>query len=136
MRYSARVRARGAAIFAATCVAGCLFPSLDELGGDGGGIDASVDAAGPDVIATDSNSEAMSDVIVPPGDGGAGCPVSEANLIGYWKLDEGSGLIAHDCSGNGRDGTFVYGTQSSWVTGHKDAGAAISSSIRWRRRGA
>jgi len=51
--------------------------------------------------------------------------VNEANLIGYWKLDEGTGLIARDCSGNGRDGTFVFGSAANWVAGRNDAGAAI-----------
>jgi hypothetical protein len=106
-------------------VAGCLFPSLDELSGDGGGVDA-VSEAAQDVIAPDAASDASdaatSDVVVKP-DGDGGCVISEANLQGYWKLDEGSGITAHDCSGNGRDGIFVGG--QSWTTGRGDAGAAI-----------
>jgi len=38
----------------------------------------------------------------------------ETGLVGYWKLDEGSGNIAHDSSGNGNDGT-VNG--ASWTAG-------------------
>lgn len=38
-----------------------------------------------------------------------------ANLVGQWKLDEGSGTMAHDSSGNGYDGTLQGGPQ--WVTG-------------------
>ena len=122
LRYAERVRARGAAILAATCVAACLFPSLDELNGSS---DATAEAA-QDAGPPDSSDATASDVVpAPDGGDGGGCPVSEANLVGYWKLDEGSGLIAHDCSGNGRDGTFVFGTQSNWVAGHKAAGAAI-----------
>ncbi len=38
-----------------------------------------------------------------------------ANLVGQWKLDEGSGITAHDSSGNGYDGTLQGNPQ--WVTG-------------------
>ena len=27
-------------------------------------------------------------------------PLNETNLIGYWRLDEGSGQVAHDLSGH------------------------------------
>jgi hypothetical protein len=36
-------------------------------------------------------------------------------LVGYWSLDEGSGYVAHDTSGNGNNGNLV-GTPS-WVNG-------------------
>jgi len=32
---------------------------------------------------------------------------TRANLVGYWKLDEGGGTVARDSSGNGNDGTLV-----------------------------
>ena len=32
--------------------------------------------------------------------------MANAKLVGWWKLDEGSGSIAHDSSGNGNDGTI------------------------------
>ncbi len=35
-------------------------------------------------------------------------------LLGYWNLDEGSGLVAHDSSGNGRDGT-LYPSNYQWI---------------------
>ncbi len=38
-----------------------------------------------------------------------------ANLVGHWKLDEGSGTTARDSSGNGYDGTLQGGPQ--WVPG-------------------
>jgi hypothetical protein len=38
-----------------------------------------------------------------------------ADLVGHWKLDEGSGNIAHDTSGNGNDGTFV--NNPTWIAG-------------------
>jgi streptogramin lyase len=31
---------------------------------------------------------------------------SEPNMVGYWKLDEGSGTMANDASGNGNNGTL------------------------------
>jgi len=34
-------------------------------------------------------------------------------LVGYWPLDEGSGKVAHDASGNGHDGTLDHGP--TWV---------------------
>ncbi len=39
----------------------------------------------------------------------------DTNLVGYWNLDEGSGTLAQDSSGNGNDGT-LEGTPQ-WVTG-------------------
>jgi len=38
-----------------------------------------------------------------------------ADLVGHWTLDEGSGNVAHDTSGNGNDGTFNGDPQ--WVSG-------------------
>jgi hypothetical protein len=38
-----------------------------------------------------------------------------AELVGYWRLDEGSGTIAYDSSGNGHDGTIEGNPQ--WVAG-------------------
>jgi hypothetical protein len=38
-----------------------------------------------------------------------------ADLVGYWKFDEGSGTIAYDSSGNGLDGTLNGDPQ--WVVG-------------------
>jgi len=40
---------------------------------------------------------------------------AKADLIGWWRLDEGSGTIAYDSSGNGNDGTLVGDPQ--WVAG-------------------
>ncbi len=40
---------------------------------------------------------------------------TEAELVGHWKFDEGSGAVAHDSSGNGNDGTFQSDPQ--WVGG-------------------
>jgi hypothetical protein len=40
---------------------------------------------------------------------------ARAELVGWWKLDEGSGNIAYDSSGNGNDGT-LEGTPQ-WAEG-------------------
>jgi len=40
---------------------------------------------------------------------------ADPDLVAHWKLDDGSGTIAVDSSGNGNDGTFVGEPQ--WVAG-------------------
>jgi hypothetical protein len=45
----------------------------------------------------------------------------DPNLLGWWKLDEPSGMIAYDSSGNANDGTLMGAPQ--WVGGY--AGGAI-----------
>ncbi len=40
----------------------------------------------------------------------------KADLVAYWRLDEGSGTTANDSSGNGNDGTFNGDPQ--WVEGY------------------
>ncbi len=37
------------------------------------------------------------------------------NLIGYWPVNKGSGLVAYDTSGNGNDGA-LEGTRPNWIT--------------------
>jgi len=44
-------------------------------------------------------------------------PVSNEGLVGYWPLDEGSGNIAYDKSGNGNNGTLVNMEAGDWVDG-------------------
>jgi len=41
--------------------------------------------------------------------------ITSAKLVGWWKLDEASGNIAYDSSGNGNDGTI--GGNPQWVAG-------------------
>jgi hypothetical protein len=40
---------------------------------------------------------------------------AESGLVGWWKLDEGSGTIARDSSGLGNDGTISAG--ATWIVG-------------------
>ena len=40
--------------------------------------------------------------------------ISEANLIGYWKMNEGNGTTLTDHSGNGNDGNIINGP--NWLT--------------------
>jgi hypothetical protein len=41
--------------------------------------------------------------------------VTRADLVGWWRLDEGTGTTAYDSSGNGNDGTILGNPQ--WVAG-------------------
>lgn len=45
---------------------------------------------------------------------------STNGLVGYWNFDEGSGIIAHDISGNGNNGTI---TGAAWTVGKVGSGA-------------
>jgi|GEM_PF-1581488 len=49
--------------------------------------------------------------------GFAAIPISTANLVGYWPLNETSGTNAPDESGNGNDGTLVNMEDADWVDG-------------------
>jgi hypothetical protein len=48
--------------------------------------------------------------------GAAGTALGE--LVGHWKLDEGTGMKATDSSGKGNDGTLF--NNPTWITGIKD----------------
>ena len=50
------------------------------------------------------------------------CPGLDPNLIGWWKMDEASGLNAADSSGNGNYGTLNNMAGDEWTAGPK-AGA-------------
>jgi len=41
---------------------------------------------------------------------------SQAELVGWWRMEEGSGAVAYDSSGNGRDGAF--NGDPEWVVGY------------------
>ncbi|MBI5133950.1 MAG: LamG domain-containing protein [Candidatus Taylorbacteria bacterium] len=44
-------------------------------------------------------------------------PVSNLGLVGWWKFDEASGTVAHDFSGNGRNGTLSG--SPAWIDGKR-----------------
>lgn len=100
-----------AATGACAAIAGLEPPSPAE-GADAGGadvlrgdvpiIDAGVDAAAPDAGAD------------------AGDPCRAPGLLAYWRLDEGTGTKAHDCSPGAHDGTI---TGATWAPGKIGPGA-------------
>ncbi len=51
---------------------------------------------------------------------------ANADLIGWWKFDEGSGNIAYDSSGYGNDGTLEDNPQ--WVEGYFGGGLELNNS--------
>ena len=53
-------------------------------------------------------------------------PVSDPNLVAWWKLDEGQGTIAVDWSGHKNDGTLMNGPK--WITGYHDAALEFDGS--------
>jgi hypothetical protein len=54
---------------------------------------------------------------------------TSAELVAHWKFDEGSGIVAHDTSGNGNDGTFNGDPQ--WVPGHFGYALEFDGSGDW-----
>ena len=46
--------------------------------------------------------------------GGRDSNVVTTNLIGWWKFNEGSGVVAGDSSGGGNDGSIQGAT---WIVG-------------------
>jgi len=48
---------------------------------------------------------------------------AHAELVGWWRLDEGSGMTAYDSSGNGFDGTLTGDTK--WVAGKYGAAVEV-----------
>ncbi|MHC4226355.1 MAG: LamG domain-containing protein, partial [Planctomycetota bacterium] len=48
---------------------------------------------------------------------------TEADLVGRWRFDEGSGTTAYDSSGNGNDGTLVGG--ATWAAGRFGGGIEL-----------
>jgi hypothetical protein len=61
-------------------------------------------------------------------DAGMCPPNSDKSLVAYYPFDEGSGSIAHDCSGNGYDALLSgTSTTSAWTTGHAKGAIAFAS---------
>jgi hypothetical protein len=54
---------------------------------------------------------------------------ASADLVGWWKLDDGAGTVAKDSSGNGYDGTFVGSPK--WATGMNDTGGLELDGSSW-----
>ncbi|MDH7600342.1 MAG: LamG domain-containing protein, partial [Sedimentisphaerales bacterium] len=48
---------------------------------------------------------------------------ADPNLVGWWKMDETSGSIAHDSSGTDNHGTLING--GVWTTGQIDGGLRL-----------
>ena len=86
-----------------------IFPSLDDLqGGTDASPDVVQDAAQDAVVVQDSGVDADAAV--------CGFPVGPTTgLVAYYDFDEG--LVAHDCTANQLDGTFVRQDVGAWVTG-------------------
>jgi large repetitive protein len=59
-----------------------------------------------------------------------GCapPGLQNELVGYWRLDDGTGTMAHDWSGFGNNGTLVEFTGASpWTAGRAAGGLAVEA---------
>ncbi len=54
---------------------------------------------------------------------------AQAELVGWWRFDEGSGTVASDSSGNGNNGTFNGDPQ--WVAGHFGNALEFDGSGDW-----
>jgi len=52
--------------------------------------------------------------------------IDDPNLVGYWSLDESSGIVAVDWSGHDNHGDFVG--QPQWVTGYNDGALELDGS--------
>ena len=53
-------------------------------------------------------------------------PTVGGGLVGWWKMDEGNGLIAHDASGNENHGTLV--NSPTWVQGIHNGALSFNGS--------
>jgi hypothetical protein len=94
-------------------LSGAALGACTEFGAapDAGPSEASVGDASPtDASVGDTSSDAA-----PP-------PCDEPDLLGRWRLQEGSGMRAFDCTSSAHHGDLVNGT---WVSG-RDGGKAIS----------
>jgi hypothetical protein len=52
-------------------------------------------------------------------------------LVAHWKLDETSGLIAADSSGNGNDGTLTGMIGNEWATGVLDGALNLNGALEF-----
>ncbi|MHC4726506.1 MAG: LamG domain-containing protein, partial [Planctomycetota bacterium] len=54
---------------------------------------------------------------------------TKAELVGWWRFDEGSGTVANDSSGNGNDGIFNGDPQ--WVVGYFGSALEFDGTDDW-----
>ena len=54
---------------------------------------------------------------------------TQAELVGWWRFDEGSGTVASDASGNGNNGTLNGGPQ--WVAGYYGSALEFDGTDDW-----
>lgn len=89
--------------------------------GDDAGIDSSAPPPPPPNDAGEDRTTVDAPIDAPDG-GDAGRPPTcdENGLLGRWKLDEGSGTTAFDCTSKKHDGTI---TGAQWFTGKVGPGA-------------
>jgi len=53
-------------------------------------------------------------------------PIIDPNLVGFWSLDEGSGIVAVDWSGHDNHGDFIG--EPKWVDGYDGGGLELDGS--------
>lgn len=104
----------GALVVALCAAVACV--RTDDLAGtpDADAPDAAADTASPPPPPPEGDagpSDAGGDV-----DADAADPFA-ADLVGYWPLDEGTGTVAHDATGNANHASLKGGPQ--WVAGHR-----------------
>jgi len=58
-------------------------------------------------------------------------PITDPDLVGWWKFDEGEGAIAVDWSGHSNHGTLQGATQ--WTTGYHDNAVYLSGQLPGQR---
>jgi hypothetical protein len=63
----------------------------------------------------------------PCADGGCFPPGLLDGLVGYWRLDDGTGKTARDSSGRGNDGTLYQLDATAWTAGRAGGGLRIDN---------
>lgn len=80
-----------------------------------------LDAGGGDVVVADTSiGDAGASDVVSAADGDAGDPCRAPGLIAYWRLDEGTGTKASDCTPGAHHGTVMGAV---WAPGKVGSGA-------------
>jgi hypothetical protein len=84
-------------------------------------------------IASDGSLQDSETITITVNDVAQPQPDINDGLIGYWKLDDKSGLVAVDSSGNGNTATLINGP--TWTTGRLDGAISFTASARNRHKG-